>query len=299
MARLLIVIVCYSLAVFTLPGWPPFARLLQDLSRLPAQTAFIINIGALIIAGALLYALLRKPNGLIYRRPSGALEIVRTGLVGVIFATLYALFEAMSGFAITVMNLALIPPAFMAGEAAFVGSLWLWRRVSGQGKPAQAPTPNQDRPADSNETRLPRLLITMPVYVFVLVYLPQQQDFRTLEAKLINVSPSIGLMISIAALIGAAAVGILYLKQANKKPLPQTSDPFAEAKYLHFQHVKRTLVLTFAIGLGVAATINIVGYFVNYAPSLALLIIMPFAFTVAEALYEGLSWRLKYGPPEV
>jgi len=317
MARLLIVIIFYALAAFTLPSWPPFAQLLGTLARLPAQTAYLINIGALVGASGLLYLLMRTPGGLFHRYApgglaSGGLTIVRTGLIGVIFAALYGLFEAMSGYAITVINLAILPPAFMAGEAAFVALQWAWSTLTPHGRRQKAArkTVQQARQAaavfdaaDSNEAQekagVPRLLITIPVYVFVLVYLPRQEDFRSLEAKLINVSPAIALSISVAALVCAAVFGLLYLKRLEKHELPLTGDPYADTKTMHFQQIKQMLVLTVAIGLAIAALLNIVGYFANYPPSLSTLILMPVGFTLAEALYEGLNWRLKYGPPEV
>lgn len=297
MIRLLIVIVCYTLAVFLLPRWAPFAIFLQDLARLPAHTSLVVNISALISAGACLYIMLRQSGGLSYRRPSGLLDILRAGLIGVIFASLYDLFEALSGFAVTVVNLALIPPAFMAGEAAYVFSLWGWRKLSGQQarRPVKLAQLENTEP-DAASRGLPRLLITMPVYIFVLVYLPQQQDFRNLESKLVNISASVSFAVSVAALIGATSLGLFYLSRVEKT-LPQpTGDPVTDTKALHFTRIRSGLIVTFSIGLGIAALINILGYFVNYAPSLSLLILMPLAFTIAEVLFEGLNWRVTYGP---
>jgi len=299
MIRILIVIVFYSLVAFRLPSWPPFGELLLNLARLPSHTAFAINIGALIGSAGLLYILMRKPNGLIYRHPSGLLEICRTGLIGIIFATLYALFEAMSGFAITVTNLALIPLAFVAGETAFVMSRWMWLKLTGRQKPAPHAAPLQDETLDHSRKSIPRLLVTMPVYVLVLVYLPQQQDFRNLEAKLVNISPSIAFGVSIAAIIIAAIVSLLYLNRTKKQKPILTGDNDMDAKTIHIAQIKLSLVLSFAIGLGIAALMNIVGYFASYAPSMVFLIIMPVGFTVAEAVYEGLNWRVKYGPADV
>ena len=42
--------------------------------------------------------------------------------------------------------------------------------------------------------------------------------------------------------------------------------------------------------------INLVGYFIGYAPSMGLLIIMTFGFTVAELVYALINIRVKHGP---
>lgn len=298
MLRLFIVIVVYTLAIVALPRFGPFIELSEMLARLPTRTAFIINISALISASALLYGLMAKPRGLLYRRPSALLYIARIGLIGAAFASLYDLFQAMSGYAISVQSLLLIPPAFMVGETVYFGVIWGWRRLKRVPGDMFVPQIAQD-PQTNHEGGVPRLLITIPVYVFVLVYLPQQQGFRDLEASLVNVGPGLAMIISVLALIAASGFGLWVTKRAPALAPPLTGDAFRDAKAAHFGEVKTNIVVTVCVGLGVAALINIVGYFISYRPSIVLLVIMPLGFSVAEALYQGINWRVKYGPPEV
>lgn len=294
MLRLLVLIIFYTLTVVSLPRFAPFAALLNAVAKLPGRTALVIVIGAFITSSFLLYIFMKRPNGLIYRHHSPLLLIIRTGLLGVILAALFDFFEATSGYAVTLSNIILIPLAFIAGETAYLAGLWLWHKIRRTPQPIKAPV---DDIADTENTGgMPRLVITLPIYAFILVYLPQQQDFRNLEAKLVNVAPSAAFAISIAALIGAAMIGMYALNRAETKPLPYTGDPVTDAKTEHFAKIKLSLVLSLVIGLGIAALVNIVGYFISYAPSLMLLIIMPLGFTVAEAVYEALNWRLKHGP---
>ena len=132
--RLLIFIICYALVIFTLPRWAPYVELSGQLLRLPAKTALIINLGGLISAVGLLYGLTKRPNGLLYKYPFGWLQIIRTGLIGVAFATLFDLAEGLSGYAMTISNLLILPIAFMAGEAAFVCGVWAWRHIIPKGR---------------------------------------------------------------------------------------------------------------------------------------------------------------------
>ena len=299
MLRLFVVIVCYALAVMSLPRFAPFAELMETLARLPAKTALIINISALLSASALLYALAKQPGGLLYRRPSALLFILRMGLIGVVFATLYELFEALSNYAISVQSLLLIPPAFMIAEAVYFLGIWMWRRIKKIPGPMFAPAQGNPDHTNASKSAVPRLLITAPAYLFVLVYLPQQQDFRDFEAQLVNVSPSITLAISVFALVMAAGIGLKISRQsaAFEPPGPNTSA--GEQKATHMREVKDSLILSVCVGLGFAALLNVVSYFLSYGLSLSMLVLIPLGFVFAEALYQGINWRVKYGPPEI
>ena len=298
MLRLFVVIICYALAVMSLPRVAPFAALLETLARLPAKTALIINISALLSASALLYALAKQPGSLLYRRPSAVLFILRMGLIGVVFATLYELFEALSNYATSVQGLILIPLAFMIAEAVYFLGIWVWRRIKKTPGPMFAPTQGSPDQTDASNSAVPRLLITAPAYLFVLVYLPQQQDFRNFEATLVNVSPSITLAISVFALAIAAGIGLKATRQSTAFEKVRPDASLAEQKALHMRELKTSLILSVCAGLGFAALLNLISYFLSYGLSLSILVLIPLGFVFAEALYQGINWRVKYGPPE-
>jgi|GEM_PF-1027229 len=298
MLRLFVVIVCYAVAVITLPRFTPYAQLLDTLARLPAKTALIINISALLSASALLYALAKQPGGLLYRRPSALLFILRMGLIGVVFATLYALFEALSNYAASVEGLLLLPPAFMIAETVYFIGIWIWRRIKKIPGPMFAPAANSQDLTDEPRSAVPRLLITAPAYLFVLVYLPQQQDFRNFEAQLVNISPSITLAISVFALVLAAGIGVKTTRQSASLEQREADTSVADQKAIHMREVKDSLILSVCAGLGFGALLNVVSYFLSYGLSLSMLVLIPLGFVFAEALYQGINWRVKYGPPE-
>lgn len=298
MLRLFVVIVCYTLAVMSLPRFAPFAALMETLARLPAKTALIINISALLSASALLYALAKQPGGLLYRRPSALLFILRMGLVGTVFAALYELFQALSNYAISVQSLLLIPPAFMIAEAVYFCGIWVWRRIKKIPGPMFASSPDkQAQPADTNGV-VPRLLITAPAYLFILVYLPQQQDFRNFEAQLVNINPSITLAISVFALVVAGGIGWKITRQSAALQRPEGDTKPAKQKASHMREVKASMILSVCAGLDFAALLNLISYFLSYGLSLSMLALIPLGFVFAEALYQGINWRVKYGPPE-
>lgn len=296
MARLFIIIISYSVTIFALPRWAPFDALNQWLVRITSHNAFIVNVAALIAASGFLYLILRKPGGWIYSRPSGLLQIMRTGLIGIVFAALYALFEAISGYSISVTNLLIIPIAFLMGETAYVLACKIWPSLGG---PPSAET-EVDLHLDASQPPIkgpPRLLVTLPIYVLIMVYLPQQQDFRNLEAQLVNVTPSISFAISVLALILAAGLAAHLLKRKSS-PTSLTNQTPPDHKSYHLSALKLNLGLTLCLGMAIAALINIVGFVIGYAPSLVLLIIMTLGFTIAEAVYLAISWRMTYGPPD-
>lgn len=309
MIRLLIIVVAYSLTVFVLPRWSRFSDLSQSLAQLTSQTAFIINISALIAASGCLYVMTRPQKHRGFNHVPEIWGILQTGLVGVIFATLYALAEAMSGYAITITNLLIIPLAFLVGETTYTIARKLWmqlpqnRHLQKTTSPEKTTLHETDRmPAGSEDEEQtpkgpPRLLITLPVYVLILVYLPQQQDFRNLEAKLVNIDPALSFALSIAALILAAMIAGISIRQARSALVQPDQTPVMTQKSIHFNRIKLSICLTFCLGLAIAALINATGYLVGYAPSLSMLIIMPLGFTVAEVLYSMISWRVIYGPP--
>lgn len=307
MIRLLIFIISYALVIFTLPRWGPYVDLAEELLRVPAKTALIVNLGGLIGASGLLYALTKQPNGLLYKYPSGWLQIIRTGLLGIAFATLFDLAEGLSGYAMTISNLLILPIAFMVGEAAYVCGVWVWRYLIPKGRRQYAAQKamvesqkaastfgddDDGRTAPEEPSGVPRLLVTIPVYVLILVFLPRQQDFRNFTTRLENISPSFSLSFSIAAIVLA---GILFLWTGALAEQAEARAVELDEKTNAIQQAKFSIYATFSISLAIGALINIIGYFIGYAPSMTLIIIMTLGFTIAEIVYALIDWRVKYG----
>lgn len=299
MIRLLVFVVTFAIVVIGLPQWAPAGEFFQNVSRLPSQTAFLINAAALLLSAPVLFLITRQPGGWLYTRPGALTRLVYSGLLGLAIAALFELFEGLSGRATTIVNLILITVAFFAGEAVYQLGLTVWNRLKGKTAQKEAPTEETiaittaDLHHDQGGTRIPRLAITLPIYAFVLVFLPQNEDFRRLEGSLIQVPPLTSFGISIGALLICACIPWIYNRFNRPRPMTHGDNPYKIARKAHINHV---LMMTGVIGLGFAALINIVSYFLNSLPSLSLLILIPLGFLIAEAVYNMIDWRARFPP---
>lgn len=303
MLRFVIVVVFYALAVIGLPRWTPFADLMKTLSRIPPTQATLINVGAILAAGGVFYLLTRKPSGWIYKRPSSALEVLRMGLIGVLFAGFFDLLQGLSGYSMVVENLAIIPLAFIVAETVYVLLRWGWRTVTNTGAPPRPRGPDavaaDSADDDEEDNNLTRLLITVPIYVLVIIFLPRQEDFRQLSRQLVNIAPNTGAIISGLALVLAAAGGFFVAARAGKTLPGHIDTPEQYARAIAFADVKLRVYLSFWIGVAFAALINLSGFFIGSAPAIIYLILIPIGTFSAELIYQVFVWRIKYGPPDI
>lgn len=302
MFRFLIVVIVYALAVIGLPRWEPFGDLMTYLLRLPPSLALKINAGAIIVAGGLVYLLNKNATRLLRKAPAGLLEIARMGLIGVLFAGIFDLFQGLSGYSMVVENLAIIPLAFIVAETVYVLARWIWQRATNKGSPparTAVKTEAIGEDEENSEFGIFRLFITVPIYAFVILFLPRQEDFRRLEAELVNVPPNIAAILSGLALLLAIGGGLYTLKRAHSTPLITSDDPIADAKTANYADVKLRVQLNLWIGLAFAGIINLVGFALSSPASVTLLILIPIGTFLAELIYQMVVWRLKYGPPEI
>lgn len=293
MLRFIILIVAFTLVVLGLPQFGPAVPYIDMLRRVPSSTVMMIDIAALAVAFPILHFMTRQPAGWLYTRDTLALRLGYNAALGVVVAGLFDLFEVFSGYAITLDGLVLLPLAFVTGELAYqIVIRFVSRQQSERIAPRDAPTDDtHDTPSGSRKD-LPRLFITLPIYAFVVVFLPQQDEFRQFERTLLQVSPLIALGLSIGAILLGVAIFTLYGAQLKRDAAQIASnDTLAREKL----NIRYAIMMTLIIGLAMAALINIVGYGVGYPPSLSLLILMPLGFVVAEIIYALLNWRIKYG----
>lgn len=291
MLRLFVLIVTFTLVVIGAPQLEVLGPVFDALRQVPSQSVVIADIAALIVSVPMAFLLVRQPDGWLYTRPSLLMRVLYSAALGFIISALFDLFEVASGYAVTLDGLVIIPLAFVLGELAFQALEALLKRL--QREPAgDASLPPGRASQTGTEAGVPRLFVTLPIYAFILVFLPQQEDFRRLERSLLNVSPDIAFTISVAALFVCLILPKLYGAHLKKQAAQTSQD---DKKAINMIAIKHAVMMTFVIGLGMAALINTVGHFIGYPPTLGLLILIPVGFVIAEIIYETLNWRLRYG----
>lgn len=299
MLRLFILITVFTLVVVGLPQYTAFDALFDEVRKVPSRAVLLADITALCVSLPLLHRMTRQPTGWLHTRPGMTTRLAYNGLIGLVIAGLFDIFEALSGYAVNLVSLVLLPLAFVAGELVYQGVIAIWARA--RPKPDVLSETDiaetfSDASTEDSKTKpagLPRLLVTLPIYAFVLVFLPQREELRRLEASLINIDPDIGLAVSALALLVGLAAPRLYKAYLQKQA---TRNPPADLRAIERLNLKYSIMMSFAIGLGMAALINIVAHFIGYPASLGLLILMPLGFGIAELVYVVLNWRLVHGP---
>ena len=123
-----------------------------------------------------------------------------------------------------------------------------------------------------------RLLVVIPVYAFVAIFLPRQDWFLPLGDAFRRIGPDISIIISITSLVAVGAAYFLLRRfglmwMASKPRLAQ-------------------IVLMGFLGVFIAAVFDVFERMSGYATDIISLIVIPIAFMIAEAVYSALQWRL-------
>ena len=286
MLRLVIIIPVYAMAASLLPRWTALSSLWEALARVPQSTTVVATALALLVsvAGLVTLGRARRPDG--QTQPAHA--ILHMGAIGLAFAAVYDLFEGLRGRAISAEALIIVPLAFMVSEAVYQILLYALRRRRKQSGRSEQHADHlrqdaDDRRADGEGLRL---LITIPIYVFVIIFLPDQPNFHQWTAPLREYDPALVGWISIVALALAALGPILIRRHVSP----------AEAQGRGLQLL---FVVLASFGLGFAAILNIVFWLTGYAPELTNLIVIPIGIVLAELVYIAVRWRMRRGPLEL
>lgn len=124
-----------------------------------------------------------------------------------------------------------------------------------------------------------RLAIVLPVYAFVAIFLPRQPDVARVLEPMLALDPNIAIRISFAALAGSVLLIWLMRREPNGWLL---TNP---APWLHVAFMG-------LIGLAFAGVFDVFEWMSGAPTSVISLIVIPIAFTVAEAVYLALQWRM-------
>ena len=124
-----------------------------------------------------------------------------------------------------------------------------------------------------------RLVIVLPVYAFVAVFLPRQPDVMRLMEPLYRLHPDIAIGISFGALC-LSVFGIWYLRR--------------EPDGLLFKHPSLWLHVVFMglIGLAFAAVFDVFEWMGGAPTHVFSLIVVPIAFMIAETVYVLAQLRM-------
>ncbi|MEM9669611.1 MAG: hypothetical protein AAF950_11860 [Pseudomonadota bacterium] len=277
MTRLFIVIPVYLLFVGWLARWPALEPLFSRIAQIPQRTNLLVSVMLVAVAAGILFV-----NSKRVTEPPPITRVLNQGAIGLAFAGVYNLFDGMANRAITLNFAIIVTSAFVVSEIVYQILLKVMSArnaaasTSPQSQMAAQPT-GQTRP----QTNGLRLLVTIPVYVFVLVFLPRNDDYRRLVEPMNALSPQLVLVISSIALVLA---GVIVLAISSGR--------------LRLQPIPQQVAFAGAIGLGFGAAINLFGYLTRLGLSISDLIIVPVGFMAAELAFLTLQWRLQSGPPD-
>ncbi|MEZ5945834.1 MAG: hypothetical protein R3C13_12595 [Hyphomonas sp.] len=124
-----------------------------------------------------------------------------------------------------------------------------------------------------------RLPIVIGMYAFIVVFLPRNPAVDRMFDKVRTVDPDIAISISVAAFL-AAAVGLWMMwRQPNG--------------ILRKRPTRMLVVLNYGlIGVVFAGAFDMMERLAGSATDLISLMLVPFAFMIAEGVYLALEWRL-------
>ena len=124
-----------------------------------------------------------------------------------------------------------------------------------------------------------RLLIVIPVYAFVVLFLPGVEGMQIVFDALRTIDPNISIIISVAALV-TAAVGLWYLRGVTPR-WAMASPRLAQ-------------VLNMAcLGMFISGIFDVFQRMSGRPTDVISLITVTFAFVVAEAVFQAIDWRMK------
>ena len=124
-----------------------------------------------------------------------------------------------------------------------------------------------------------RLLIVIPVYAFVVMFLPSVEGMHVVFDALRKINPDVSIIISVIAMVIAGA-GLWYLRGAIPKwvvSAPRTAQ-----------------ILNMAcLGMFISGIFDVFQRLSGRSTDIVSLITVTFAFVVAEAVFQAVDWRLK------
>ena len=127
MHRLFIVLPIYALVVIFLPQQLWFRPFADEVAGIHPDVTFWVSasLGAAATLG--LWVVRNRPFAWMFRRPR-VTEVIGMGLLGIIFAAVFNVFEKLGNIHISLVSMMLLPIGFMISEAVYLAIQWRMQR---------------------------------------------------------------------------------------------------------------------------------------------------------------------------
>lgn len=123
-----------------------------------------------------------------------------------------------------------------------------------------------------------RLLIVIPVYAFVVMFLPSVEGMQIVFDTLRTIDPDVSIIVSVIALL-LAGIGLWYMRRVMPKwvmSAPRTAQ-----------------ILNMAcLGMFISGIFDVFQRISGRPTDVISLITVTFAFVIAEAVFQAIDWRM-------
>jgi hypothetical protein len=131
MHRLFIVLpVCAAVVIF-LPRQDWFAPFADEVARIDPDVTSWVSALLGAAAGLAFWVIRYRPFKWMFARPR-VTEVIGMGLLGVIIAAVFDVFERLANQHVSLVNMILLPVGFMISEAVYLALQWRMQKRDGE-----------------------------------------------------------------------------------------------------------------------------------------------------------------------
>jgi hypothetical protein len=127
MHRLFIVLPIYALVVIFLPQQLWFRPFADEVAGIDPDVTFWVSASLGAAATLALWVVRNRPFAWMFQRPR-VTEVIGMGLLGIIFAAVFNIFEKLGNIHISLVSMILLPIGFMVSEAVYLAIQWRLQR---------------------------------------------------------------------------------------------------------------------------------------------------------------------------
>ena len=123
MHRLFIVLPVYAAVVIFLPRQDWFRPFADQVASIHPDTSFWVSMCLGAAAGLAFWVIRNRPFKWMFAKPR-VTEVIGMGLLGVIIAAVFDIFERLANMPTSLVNMTLLPIGFMVSEGVFLALQW-------------------------------------------------------------------------------------------------------------------------------------------------------------------------------